>query len=519
MARSITNLPDELLINIISYLDLPSEYGSKQGWSKGDVRPTLCALAVTCRRLSAVARECMLRDVKLATGWTSSFGPVYTTKRLRNFSRMCYENPESINYIKSLEMQADFSATPDWGSSDDDKAPDILLQRVSRSSSLSRIRLLLPGPGALSWLESLLPFNHGPSFFPHLHYLELDCGSGPIAPLLLLDLCSLPSLKHFKITSPLKQASSGPSLDNMTLLKTPCRWRLHGLAVEVINATDVHAPSIHACKMLERMPKLQELHLSVPGPGVFFADPDESHLRFRWGGMDGSLEFSPAQHKLWLNPVADTLRSLSMFNPQVFIQAHDGSLLDLSNFRQLEHLKISIHFLCQLGLSDARKIAQPDIEPRVPTKSTCELFPRSLQTLEIHYDSDQGIFYDRHHLYLAHHAGHKDQLTHLVTRDIPADKILPMMYNELWTDRINSIEGDNGVLRRLAWLFKLRDVRRKEVPKLTTLTVHETYARTWLWKDFNLAALHPGVFFDQVLKVNVVLRVPKMWDPPVLNVV
>lgn len=510
MALRITDLPDELLMNIISLLDLPSDcYDSTHGWSKGDVRPTLCALAVTCRKLSTLAREFMLRDVKLATGWVSSISPLYNADRLRQFARTCHERPDSINYIKTLDMQMDFSAPPGWGLSKDDKAPNLVLRTVSHSDSLSHLRLLLPGVGSTRLLQSLFPHYHSGTLFAGLHSLYLDCGSQSIPPVLFLYLCGLPSLKHIETPSPV---GNSPLLKFILSLKEqlPLFPSLNNLRIETINANIMCADL-----EMERMPKLQELHTTVPGPGVVLDDRDGDYSKYPADHLLSRFEFSPLQKQRWLSPVASTLRSLSMIDPRAVIDAHDGSLLDLSNFEQLEHLKLSIHFLCQLSLHDASRVPQPDLIPVVPERDFYRLLPPSVRTLEIHYDSYQGIFYDPHHLYTVYHVENKSEDHLFAVRNVPRDQILRMMYNELWTDRINSMDVDHGVQSRLAWLLELKHAREKGLYKLIAVTVRETYARDCLWKDFDLVAYYPGVFYDEVLKINVILRVPKKWDPPI----
>jgi hypothetical protein len=515
MASLITDLPDELLTSIINYLDLPSEHSSAHGWSKGDVRTTLCVLAVTCKRLSGFAREFMLRDVNLATGWVSSFSPLYTTDRLRKFVRTCRERPDTVNCIRNLELQADFSATPDWGASENDKAPDLVLQMVSQSTSLSHLRLLLPGVASLQWLPSLLPGYHKGKLFARLQSLYLDCGSEAIAPVLFLSICALPSLRNIDTPSPLEFVRYPYYLDRVGY---SLHWSgIYNLGIEAINIGGLSAPCVHICGLLGRMPKLQELHMSVPGPGVHIDDHDGTHHRFYRPDIPTLCEFSPAQQQLWLNPVAGTLRSLSMTDPRVLVIGHDGSLLELSNFRQLENLKLSIHFLSPSSLQDAREMTPSDSVPCAPSTDIYHLLPRSLKTLEIHYDSDQGIFYDSNHIYTAYYIEAIEGFPFSTSSRISKEKALTMMYNELWTHRINNVNGDNSVQSRLEWLLALREVRDEVLPKLTTLTVRETYAREWLWRDFDLVVQHPGVFTDEVLNIDVVLRVPKKWNPPVLQ--
>lgn len=282
-------------------------------------------------------------------------------------------------------------------------------------------------------------------------------------------------------------------------------------SVEKIISTDVSASSSELYLLFQQLPKLETLQSSLPGMGLAFDDHETAHHRSRRNRSDppGNRQFSPFEQQRLLDPIAETLRSLSMTNPRVLVHGHDGSLLDLSHFKKLEHLELSIHFLCPASIQDARKLWQEDQKPCKPYQTLSKLLPRSLRTLEIHYDSDQGIFYDAGDLYTAYYI---EEPVTAFPLNINKATILPLVYNNLYTERISSMNGENGVRSRLDWLFELGMAKHTTLPHLTEVTVRETYARDWTWRDLDLTIVHPDVFSNQPVKMSVILRQPKEWN-------
>lgn len=188
----------------------------------------------------------MLRDIKLATRWVSSCHPPYATNRLRKIVRTCQEKLDTINYVRSLEIQADFPATPDWGVSEDGRAPNLVLQMVSRSPSLSHLGLLLPGTASLQWSPPLSPGHCKGKLFARLQSLYLDCEHGSTPPLAFFSICALPSLKHIETSSPTALSTSLKSLpsDLRGFYSIPF-WPESGTSgVGTINATNLSTPCL-----------------------------------------------------------------------------------------------------------------------------------------------------------------------------------------------------------------------------------------------------------------------------------
>lgn len=505
LASSVLRLPDEMLMIVFSYLDQPSDSESARGWIRGDTRPVLCALALTCKRLSRIASEFMLREVKLATGHVSSLYSNYTMDRLSKFIRTCNENVHIVNRIRSLQMQCDFSATPDWGATPGDKVPDEVLQVVSESSTLESLSILLPGATFLSWLPSL---TDGSTRFTHLQSLYLDCGSIPIHPSTFASMCLLPSLKHIETKSPVRISILRFNMDPQ--VPAPIAHKCKS-SVETIKMTDLVSESSGLCSIASSMPMLRTLCTSMAGPGLRFDDHEATHHKGFPNTQGG--QFSPHLQQILLRPLLKTLHSLSIISSRVLVKSHDGTFLDLAAFKKLEHLKISIHHLCWTSLQNARRLAQADPPPCKPHRDFLQLLPPNLVTLEIHYDSDQGIFYDPHHVYTAYYIEGDPEHTYM-PRNTPKKSVLGLMYQELWTKRISQLDGKDGVRDRLDWLVTLREAKHVKFPRLKNVCVRETYARDWTWKDFDLVERHPVFFSAWPFDVEVVLRVPRTWDPP-----
>lgn len=514
---SILQLPDEVLMMILGFLDSPTREEGERGIIRGPTKPELCAIALSCTKLARMARDLMFRDVRLATGHVSSFFTTFSTARLRNFIRTCTADQHTINKIRTLQLQADFGTTPDWGITKDDTVADTVLQVVSHSLTMEHLSILLPGARFLRWLPSLSPNTPNATTFTRVQSLYLNCGASAIPPQVFSAICRLPALKQIETPSPV--ATTWGSITTATINGVaspnsflPAVNTTHLTSgVETILSSGMLSSSTELQQLIFWMPKLKVLVASLAGNAITF--DDHMKPRHEWNWSDHSRPFSPLFQRGLLLPVAHRLQSLTITNPRVLVQDHDASLLDLSDFKNLEHLQISIHHICPASIRDRRKLAQSNPKICKPRDDFYHLLPPNLETLEIHYDSDQGIFYDPHHLYIAYNIETDPRQVGLPIH-FSKSRVLEIMYKELWTDRISMVYGTDSIRDRLTWLFRLAEVRESKFPRLESVTVRETYAREWTWKAFDLSREYPEVFSKLGVKMCVVIRLPRHFVPP-----
>lgn len=354
----ILRLPDEILVRILKCLDpfrIEDRWEARlNGLTRGGVRPELCAVALTCKKLARLTTEVLLREVNLATGYVSSLDPTYSSNRLRSFIRTCNENPNFVNQIRSLQMQCDFSATPAWGATSDNLLPDTVLQVVSRLSTLNDLSLVLSAASHIQWLPRLLiGYSHGieGSVFSNLQSLFLACEDSPIPPSVLWQILCLPTLRTIEIDAPVGMRDGALDLTTMGLFLPP-----KGLYsnVEAIYHCDDMSSSTALQELLPSTPKLNHLSATMSGAGLVFDDYNSPH-HFHTSSPNAQIEFSPFHQQNLLTPIIQTLKYLSLSSRQALISAHDDTLLDLSTFGKLKFLHVSIHHICQASLKDAEK--------------------------------------------------------------------------------------------------------------------------------------------------------------------
>lgn len=143
MPSTLTDLPDELLTQIISCINpifavRPKRYDSYY-------RRTICALALTNRRISFLAQQQLYRHLAFAIGvedvtpWQCEPIPY-----LSHFLRTCQEQPDLLNSIQIFELTRGMQVC-DTDDDDDDDATilEALLLQLGLSRSLIHLRLAL----------------------------------------------------------------------------------------------------------------------------------------------------------------------------------------------------------------------------------------------------------------------------------------------------------------------------------------------------------------------------------------
>ncbi|KAI1086344.1 hypothetical protein F5B19DRAFT_479647 [Rostrohypoxylon terebratum] len=354
----LEGLPVEIQNNIFSRLDNQNE---RQYADNG--HPNLCALALTCRRLSEIANGRLYSHVKLEINGDSA----KDAERMAILNNCCREFPHLVNRIHSAELR--------WFYKKDVETYNELLGHLAKSSSLTKLGCELTGFNCAS-LPALFDYVDGS--FAHLTELEIELNriertENYVPAEYFVKLCELPKLDVFVVSAPIAGfgtdavSESEKSLDQ---LKHFHFWRTHPISIAALES------------LLPRVPNLICLQTSAPGEGIEVDRKLANDTSL--GGFDLIVPLRPSMYGDLLAPVATSLKHLVLDIDNVHIHSHDGSRIDLSRFTSMFRLEISSSFLFASNKVAASCAWAYDIG---------QILPPRLEDLEFLFDNHQGLFW------------------------------------------------------------------------------------------------------------------------------
>ncbi|KAI1400134.1 hypothetical protein F4819DRAFT_385747 [Hypoxylon fuscum] len=325
---SLTQLPFEILNDILSRLDDQNE---REYADNGF--PTLCALALTCRRLSEIVTNLLYSNIKLVINGRGA----KDTERTKTLNKCCRETPSLVNRIHSSDIR--------WFSREDLEAYDEFLGHLATSTSLTRLKSELNHD---DWtvLPALYKFTKGS--FPHLTHLDVELNrvggkEGYLPAEQLASLCELPSLERLSVYAPVSgfKTNVRPKdiLPNLTHLHF---WGSRPVSVEILDS------------LLPRTPNLTCLQLGVPGEATQIDRKMADNTSMLGYDLDEPLR--PAFYGDLLAPVAANLNRLVLDVDNITFPSHEESRINLSRFTNLTQLDLSISLLFGSGPPWARDV-------------------------------------------------------------------------------------------------------------------------------------------------------------------
>ncbi|KAK5949090.1 hypothetical protein OHC33_009831 [Knufia fluminis] len=479
---SLTDLPDEVLMNVFRFLDLNTREQSRMT-EIAPRRPALCALSLTNRRLSNYARELLWRDVRFEfTRGEPEDAVPHNLNSVHLFLRTCRRNESHLQRVKSASVQWDCA---------DDISDDVesLLRALATSLSLTSLSCLLYiDHTLLSRLPSLIDCWR--TTFRGLKTLDiwyLDYGEGAVHDTLpaelLLQWALLPQLTTLQVNASVSGITREDTIpDHGTS-------RLESLILSG-PAHNIHEDALRM--ILPRAPAINLLDMPPPGEALRYGRRRPPHEM---------RELAPAMMTAWLLPIRHSVRELSIMHGRgCDVPRHDGSSIDLSEFEQLEAVTLAHYLLPASTSSDTAYVIEPH--------NLWRCLPPGIRTLTIGFCEPHGILYSKESLYCLLRNEETQEYNPFFSQPGAEDR-----FNKMWCKTFKTIAD---IRAKIAWLTELIEKDRKRLPRLRKVQVQDAYhmnspaSRLWdLFKQYPFIVEGAGV------EVEVSLDVAKDWKPPV----
>ncbi|XXG96010.1 hypothetical protein Hte_002287 [Hypoxylon texense] len=448
---SLSQLPFELLKDIFSYLDdqehrLYADHGY----------PALCAVALTCRRVSGVAVNILYADIELVFNATGA----KDIERLVLLNRSCRENPSVVNRILRAHLYSSFGDAVDLYNE--------FLSHLAGSTSLTTLKTEIHG----KWTALQTLYNYHEGSFAQVRHLEIGLhrvmGREWYLPAeQVTRLCELPSLEILTTHAPLGGFRTEESRPTATLANLK---HLHLFASRPVSAAVLES-------ILPRAPNMECVQLSVPGAATEVDRKMADNASML--GYDLSEPLRPAFYGELLAPAAASLKNLVIDTVNVKYPSHDGSWIDLSPFANLSRLEFSASLF--FGTGKTASCAW--------SRGIGRYLPPRIESLHVLFDGDQGIFWSL-----------GDMRRHARSRTFP----------ELWQQRLNVVHVE--------WLIDLLAGKRKDATSLKSITVAEdpVVDRDQNWKvvHWHMTDYLNAVAHEAGVKLTMKLRVPRLFESP-----
>ncbi|KAI1455085.1 hypothetical protein F4805DRAFT_436826 [Annulohypoxylon moriforme] len=446
---SLDSLPVEIQNNIFFRLDDQSE---RQYADNG--YPTLCALALTCRRLSDTANNLLYSHIKLEINGEMA----KDADRMAALNKCCREYPYLVDRINSAELR--------WCYRKDVETYNELLGHLAKSTSLTRLACELNQP---TWTVLPALYDYSEGSFAQLNNLEIELnrvkGKEDYVPAeQLAKLAELPKLEIFTVCAPVTGFKTEARSEKiLNQLKHFHFWKGCPTSVAALES------------ILPKIPNLTCLQLSVPGDGTQIDRKMANNSSMLGFDLDEPLR--PSSYGDLLAPVAASLKHLVIDAENVLITSHDGSHIDLSHFINVSLLELSASLLFGSGGTAASCAWVWEI---------WKFLPPRVENFDILFDGDQGLFWS---------LGDMRQHARSNTFDQLWERTLKMDY--------------------IDWLLGLLSRNRNNTASFRSITINELpiVDRDQNWKivewkltdDLTTAAAAAGV------KLTIRLRVPRRF--------
>ncbi|KAI4870998.1 hypothetical protein F4820DRAFT_401063 [Hypoxylon rubiginosum] len=446
---SLSHLPFELLKEIFSHLDNQDErHHADNGY------PTLCALALTCRRVSDVAVNTLYADIELMFNGRDA----KDVERMILLNRSCRENPSIVDRILYSKIHCSFD--------DAAEAYNEFLDHLAKSTSLTTLKSEFYG----KWTALQALYNYRERSFAQVRHLEIGlCNIAAKEWYLPAEqatrLCELPSLEILTTYAPIGGFGT-ESRPTATLAKLN---HLHLFASRPVSAAVLES-------ILPRTPNMKCLQLSVPGTATEVNREVAKYASMMGYDLDEPL--CPAFYGELLAPVAASLKNLVIDTVNVKYPSHDGSRIDLSRFTNVTRLELSASLFFDTGKTTASCAWSHEIGKCLP--------PR-IERLHLLLDGDQGVFWSL-----------GDMRTHARSKT----------FEELWKQRLNTDHVD--------WLIHLLDRKRKDAASLKFIMIAEDPVadsdQNWRIVQWHMTDHLNTTASEAGVELAMKLRVPRLFE-------
>lgn len=477
MPATLLALPDELLTQIFSCIKVNLHGRETLTTSCRSLR----ALALVNSRLSAIACRLLFEDVAFCL----KEGP-HLPLHVLKFAQSCEDNPVVVRRIRKLHIFWTFPTPKNW-------AWD-LWEAIGLAQNLKILRLesfhthsdkdILP-----VIIEYLILRLRS------LEVLVINISQLTLSPRLFWKICRSQSLRVFEIHSQIREVEA--PFDTVTSSDYLSDAQL-SQATTSTNLTDLVCS--HSCfdtlvlqLVLSSSPGL--IRLQIPCPLT------EAPQR--------GLSAVPNQPPRYVEPDTFTrmlLQCAESLLELVLVSDHQeiprDYIIDLSCLGQLQRLVLSIRLLCGInGLS--RMTAGPS--DRLPSGDWLQRLPSGLHMLEIQYDS-YGIFWDPIEL-----------TDYMRDTELPHIQMCSAFGWHLFEPRLGL---EIATPHRMDQLTETVERTTDCLEYLSTLKFVEVISRKHKrdsWDQLDIAKVYPEAFGYPELNLQLIVRVPSGYSPPLFT--
>lgn len=357
---ALLDLPDEILYIIVEQIRTEA-FNEHRTTHPLPCLDTLCALALTCRRLTKLTSNAIHREVRLVGGRQQARHEPEDKRRIRwrRWTRACNKYPQLLERVRVLRAM--------WFADFDYDMVDNMFSCAARLGDLQHLSLT----GWTRQQQHLMLRRIGvdPWMFSSVRTLELGFNTKyPIAPEALNRLCHLPSLLTLVLQFQSAMFNMGPNetaLDELNASEEG--GKVSQLEQIVLECKFLDYRILEF--LIEKAPKMKQL--TIPDTIGFHA-----HENRDWSLRP--VPMRPATLDVILQPLTDSLESLTIatmrdYSPRFHPRDQCEHPVGFSKFRALKSLDVPCHFLFDLSEDTYQKPNQ-------------DLFPSSLKSLKLRFE-------------------------------------------------------------------------------------------------------------------------------------
>lgn len=463
---SFLELPDEILISIIKYLDLAFKSPATNG--KSTARPSHAAFSRTCKRLQQVVTPILYREVYFERQDTEKT-PASDVRiglwfrrffdRFGCFVRTISKRPELVEHIRSVSYKffaVDSASLPSF------------LEYLARSKNLEELNLIATPGNLFANLDSILRTATDYQPFSCLRSFSVISNSSTLPATVFFSIIDLRSMRSVKCRICM------PDEQEIYTYRTYTKPETHDLPpLQDLMITDS-----------DFTPTLLDLVTVRRGVAkLFIPHLEDSGQRYLMDNtIDGPrIPCSPASLQPQLLPLRHILQSLAISNHKIRFEEHDGTVLDLSSFLHLRIVKLS-----------DRLLLPHEGSMKAPRRgdSVLHCLPPTLEELCVCFDSGRGPFSSVQQLELI--------------AESPPDNLTTCFWS-------SAMFSEDSIRSCLSWMLELLP-RTSDFPQLRSLTALECYERNGTMKDWvqfdDVPKLYPNLFESEHIRTAVLIYGP-----------